>query len=234
MLAKSIEKNGFVTPIVIQKSTNYVVAGNHRVLAARKMKLKSIPARIVSMSDAESLRFLLADNRVSDESVYNEDILASLLESIREDDEANLEGTGYSGKEAKTIIGRAAWQREIKNVDLGTELPPEERVEEEEEEEYRERSVSARESVAHAEKNKDRLERLNAIARRTLTLSIPVPKHPEYVAALAVGRGERGVATNEELIESMLKECGYLDESFELIETAAKPKAKKKGKKKGK
>ena len=230
MLAKSIEKNGFVTPIVIQKSTNYVVAGNHRVLAARKMKLKSIPARIVSMSDAESLRFLLADNRVSDESVYNEDILASLLESIREDDEANLEGTGYSGKEAKTIIDRAAWQREIKNVDLGTELPPEKRVEEEEEE-YRERSASARESVAHAEKSKDRLERLNAIARRTLTLSIPVPKHPEYVAALAVGRGECGVATNEELIELMLKKSGYLDESFELIETAAKSKTKKKGKK---
>ena len=230
VLKKSIKENGFIAPIVLQKGSDIVVAGNHRVLAARSLGIDSIPARRIEMSDAQALRILLADNRVSDESIYNEEVLAGVLKGLLEESDDSLEGTGYSTKEANIIIERAAWQKEIKNVDLGTELPPEER--EDEEDEDHTDSVQSRDGVAHAEKNKDRIERLNAIAKRTITLSIPVAKHPEFVAGMAQLRSEYGVATNEEALAAMLVEHGFVDEDFVLVEES-KPKNKKnkKGKK---
>ena len=86
----SIEANGFYGAIFVQKSTRLVLAGNHRLKAARNLGLKTIPVVWVDVDDDTATDILLADNRTSDLAEYDNPILAKLLGSL-----ATLEGTGY-------------------------------------------------------------------------------------------------------------------------------------------
>lgn len=94
-IAESIHINGFYGAIVVQKSSRYIIAGNHRWLVSKQMGAKEIPALIVDVTDEEALRILLADNRVAQLGSFAEDELSQLLESIGE-----LAGTGYTPQDA--------------------------------------------------------------------------------------------------------------------------------------
>ncbi len=93
-IARSIEINGFYGAIVAQKSTGFVLAGNHRLMAAKETGAKTIPVAWVDCDDEEARRILLADNRLSDLATYDESILATLLEELAQT-EIGLDGTGY-------------------------------------------------------------------------------------------------------------------------------------------
>ena len=93
---QSIEANGFYGAVVAQKSTGHVLAGNHRLLAAKHANAEEVPVMWVDVDDATALRILLADNRTNDLASYDEGALADLLTSIMQD-EGTLDGTGYDG-----------------------------------------------------------------------------------------------------------------------------------------
>ena len=93
---QSIEANGFYGAVVAQKSTGHVLAGNHRLLAAKHTNAEEIPVMWVDVDDATALRILLADNRTNDLASYDDGALAELLTSIMQD-EGTLDGTGYDG-----------------------------------------------------------------------------------------------------------------------------------------
>jgi ParB-like chromosome segregation protein Spo0J len=90
----SIRKNGFFGTIVVQESTNYVLAGNHRLKAVTQLGFDSIPATFVDVDDEQAMRILLADNRTSDLGTYDEEALTELLEHLASTDDG-LDGTGY-------------------------------------------------------------------------------------------------------------------------------------------
>lgn len=93
-IARSITSNGFYGTVVVQKSTGFILAGNHRWEAARSEKLKQLPVCWVDVSDAEARRILLADNKTADDAAYNDVELAKLLLDIQTE-VGSLEGTGY-------------------------------------------------------------------------------------------------------------------------------------------
>lgn len=93
-IANSIEVNGFYGVIVAQKSSGYVLAGNHRLKAAKAQNATKIPVAFVDCTDEQAKRIMLADNRLSDLSTYSEEILAGLLKELSESD-LGLDGTGY-------------------------------------------------------------------------------------------------------------------------------------------
>jgi len=94
-IEKSIKANDFYGAVVVQKSTGYILAGNHRWKAAQKTGLKRIPVIYLDIDDEAATRVLLADNRTSDKSKYDQDALLAILRDTAEH-ETGLEGTGYT------------------------------------------------------------------------------------------------------------------------------------------
>lgn len=89
-IAESLERFGQVKPILVQKSTGYVVAGNHTREAAKSLEWEEIAAVLLDMDDETAKAYLLADNRLSDRAKYDQAKLYSSLESL-----LDLEGTGF-------------------------------------------------------------------------------------------------------------------------------------------
>ena len=94
VIAESIDVNGFYGAVVAQRSTGFILAGNHRFLAAKQTGATKIPIIWVDCSDEEAQRILLADNRTSDLADYDDQALADLLKELAKSD-SGLLGTGY-------------------------------------------------------------------------------------------------------------------------------------------
>jgi site-specific DNA-methyltransferase (adenine-specific) len=78
MVAASIRKYGFLVPIVVDKDRK-IVAGHTRFLAARMMRLGSVPCVQADELTPELAReFAIAENRTSDFSFFDLEKLAAL------------------------------------------------------------------------------------------------------------------------------------------------------------
>jgi ParB-like chromosome segregation protein Spo0J len=97
-IASSLTAHGQYRPIVVQTSTNFVLAGNHTLKAAKKLGWKKIKAVLVDVDDETAKKIVLADNRLTDLAAYNEPLLKSLLQALPE-----LDGTGFSQSEVETL-----------------------------------------------------------------------------------------------------------------------------------
>lgn len=105
-ITASIEANGFYGAVVAQRSTGYILAGNHRHAAATSAGARQIPCFWLECDDATAARILAADNRTSDLGGYDEVALAELLTRIQAES-GGLEGTGYDQKVFDQIIKAA-------------------------------------------------------------------------------------------------------------------------------
>lgn len=92
---ESIEAHGFYGFVIAQRSTGHVLAGNHRLQAAKQTGATEIPTVWVDVDDAQALKILLADNRTNDLASYNTDALSAILQELAQ--EQDLSGTGYDG-----------------------------------------------------------------------------------------------------------------------------------------
>jgi hypothetical protein len=107
-VVESIRKNGWHGALVVQRSTGFILAGNHRWMAGKSLGLKRVPIHYMDVDDQTARRILLADNRTSDLAYYNEpklqEQLALILADVPEDkkDEA-LEGTGYNADDVQQM-----------------------------------------------------------------------------------------------------------------------------------
>jgi len=101
-LVGSIAKNGFYGAIVVQRSTGFILAGNHRYLAAKKAGYTEVPVLYVDVDDKTARRILLADNRTSDLATYDDAALAELLTELRV--EHDLMGSGYSDGDVDKLL----------------------------------------------------------------------------------------------------------------------------------
>jgi len=99
VIAESLAKNGQFKPIVVNKRTMQVLAGNHTYLAARSLGWDTIYASFIDVDDDTAKRIVLADNKTSDMGTYDDSILAELLASLPE-----VTGTGYSVTEFDDLI----------------------------------------------------------------------------------------------------------------------------------
>jgi hypothetical protein len=90
-LESGITRWGQYRPVVVQRSTGYIAVGNHMVQAMRNLGWAKAAVHWMDLSDDDTRRLLLWDNKSTDSSAYDEEALAELLASI--DD---LEGTGYT------------------------------------------------------------------------------------------------------------------------------------------
>ena len=73
----SIRSFGWTNPILVD-GENGVIAGHGRLLAARKLKLASVPViELAGLSEAEKRAYILADNKLALNAGWDEDLLAA-------------------------------------------------------------------------------------------------------------------------------------------------------------
>lgn len=85
-VAESIKEFGFKVPIVID-SSNIIVAGHTRLLAAKSLKLKEVPCIIADdLNDKQIKAYRLADNKVSEFSDWDMDLLVKELDDLTDMD----------------------------------------------------------------------------------------------------------------------------------------------------
>jgi len=113
-IAESIMTNGFYGAIVVQKSTNTIIVGNHRWEAAKQSGMTTIPAIVVDVDDATATKILLADNRTSDLAAYDAEELTSILKTVMVEDD--LTGTGFDAKDLDKMIADLNDQADYKRV----------------------------------------------------------------------------------------------------------------------
>lgn len=130
-IAASLDANAQYRPIVVQKKTGYIIAGNHTYLGARKLGWTHVDAVTIDVNDKAARKIMLADNRTSDAGTYDDNILAEVLRSL----EGDIEGTGYYDAEIDSILSGAQeaatetlrefesseLQREFNDAPLGSE-----------------------------------------------------------------------------------------------------------------
>ena len=96
-ISESLKAHGQYRPIVVDKRTNCILAGNHTWKAAKALGWQQINAGFIeTKDDDEALRILLADNRTTDLASYDEAQLANLLKDLANTDEG-LTGTAFDG-----------------------------------------------------------------------------------------------------------------------------------------
>lgn len=93
-IVESLKAHGQYRPIVVQKSTGHILAGNHTFRAATALKWKDISVTYIDCDDDEALRILLVDNRANDLASYDNGGLVEMLQALA-DTERKLEGTGF-------------------------------------------------------------------------------------------------------------------------------------------
>ncbi|HRJ96861.1 MAG TPA: ParB N-terminal domain-containing protein [Fimbriimonadaceae bacterium] len=96
----SMDAVGVYGAIVVQRSTGFILAGNHRWKAAQAAGHETIPVIFVDCDDERAKKIMLADNRIPDTSSYDDQALLDLLESL----DGDLEGTGYDDFDVDDLL----------------------------------------------------------------------------------------------------------------------------------
>jgi ParB-like chromosome segregation protein Spo0J len=91
MIAESLRVNGQYKPLVVQKSTGFVLAGNHTLRAAIDLGYERIDVVFADVDDVTAKRIVLVDNKSADAATYSTDDLAALLASVED-----FAGTGWT------------------------------------------------------------------------------------------------------------------------------------------
>ena len=74
-LIAAIQRFGFTQPIILDE-LNTVLAGHGRLEAAKRLKLPTVPCRIVSgLSPDEKRAYVIADNKIAEQSTWDEEML---------------------------------------------------------------------------------------------------------------------------------------------------------------
>lgn len=83
-LRKSIRELGIIKPIIIDEN-NTILAGHGVFYAAKEEQLTSIPCiRNTTLSDEQKRAFVITDNKMSDMSYFDMDILVQELQALSE------------------------------------------------------------------------------------------------------------------------------------------------------
>jgi len=99
-IAESIEINGMYRPLYVQKSTGYIIAGNHTWTACKMLGATEVPVMMLDVDEPTSLRIMLADNRIASMAMPDNALLLELLDELSTD---SLMGTGYKPHDHEVI-----------------------------------------------------------------------------------------------------------------------------------
>ena len=102
-LIKSMDKFGFTNPILASKD-GIILAGHARCKAAKKAGINKVPVIFLNLEGADADAYLIADNRIQDETSWEKDSLADLMSELKELD-YDVSVTGFEAAELEALFG---------------------------------------------------------------------------------------------------------------------------------
>lgn len=119
-IVTSMMKFGWVNPILVDE--NYeIIAGHGRLLAGKELGYEKVPiAQLKHLSKEEKLALLIADNKISDNAGWDEELLQKALEELH-DGKFELEALGFSNKELEKI--KASFESEKQMAETEDVVP---------------------------------------------------------------------------------------------------------------
>jgi site-specific DNA-methyltransferase (adenine-specific) len=106
-ISESLKAHGQYRPIVAQRSTGHILAGNHTFKAAQALGWSEIAVTFLDVSDDQAVRIMLADNRTNDLATYDDAALVEMLRELGETDDG-LAGTLFDGDALDEMIDKIA------------------------------------------------------------------------------------------------------------------------------
>jgi len=114
ILAKIIKELGWRAPITVSNQSGFIVRGHGRLEAAKMLNLTEVPIDFQDYpNETAELADLVADNRVSDLSVWSEADLLPILNELSESG-VEIENLGWKEEELEAMLAQ-----------MDTESPPE-------------------------------------------------------------------------------------------------------------
>src|SRR2546422_617370 len=101
-LTRSLREFGFVQPVIARHDDHIVIGGHQRLVAARRLGLKSVPTIFVDLSPEQSYLLNLALNKISGD--WDEQLLARLLADLQVADGVDLAFSGFEDDEIKRLL----------------------------------------------------------------------------------------------------------------------------------
>ena len=98
-ISESLMTNGQYAPIIIQESSCRILKGNHTWQAAKWIGWDTIAVSTIDVDDEEAARIVLMDNRSSDVSEYDGELLKRNLLEL-----TSFVGTGFSAEDVDEIF----------------------------------------------------------------------------------------------------------------------------------
>ena len=120
LVAESIKSFGFNVPITINNMIDKIIVSGHtRYEAAKKLGMENVPyIELNHLSDMDIRKYRLADNRVSDESEWDKNLLRNELAELELNSKLDAEwfkNIGFSQEEiAQALAGTMKEQEEAK------------------------------------------------------------------------------------------------------------------------
>jgi DNA modification methylase len=104
-IARSIETFGFNVPVLID-AQGQLIAGHGRVLAAQLLGVTHVPTiRLEHLTEAQTRAFMIADNRLTENSVWDEHLLAEQLKELSTLElDFSIDVTGFEMGEIDVMI----------------------------------------------------------------------------------------------------------------------------------
>ena len=94
-IAASIKEFGFLNPVIVD-AEHGIIAGHGRVMAAKKLNLKTVPCLEAShLTEAQKKAYIIADNKLALNAGWDDEILRVEFEALKELD-FDLTLTGFS------------------------------------------------------------------------------------------------------------------------------------------
>ena len=107
VVADSIQRFGFASPIVARQADGMVIAGHTRLEAAKSLGLDRVPVRYLDLSLEDAKMLALADNKLGEIADWDNDMLASIIQDFRAQD-LDVAGLGWNEEELDSMIFASA------------------------------------------------------------------------------------------------------------------------------
>lgn len=102
-IAASITEFGFTNPVLIDDQ-DAIIAGEGRVLAAKKLKMNEVPCAVLTgLTDAQKAAYVIADNKLALNAGWDEKALQAEFERLA-DLEYDVNLTGFSEVEIAALL----------------------------------------------------------------------------------------------------------------------------------
>src|SRR4029077_9818150 len=122
-IARSIKAFGPIVPVLIDGSSR-VIAGHGRLQAAQLLGLTELPTICIEhLSEEQAKAFAIADNKLTENSTWNRDLLGEQLKALSEAElDFDVEAIGFEMAEIDLLIEGLSPATET-HVDPADEVP---------------------------------------------------------------------------------------------------------------